>query len=143
MLQPRVLVSVPAPPVEQPICNGTESYDDLSQVNTLYGVGTVTGWHLTVLGLFITWIFHSEKKWRNSISVDLIVIVTLPMVAAGHLMHLMWNQPSWRLQNDDGGDLRWDESRRLDQFAAFAPFRVLRAYQLWSGLLLLNPVLSI
>ena len=141
MLRSRVLTHLPPDPVEHLICNGTSSYEQLDKVNPLYGVGTVTDWYLTTLGLFITWMFHPEKRWRNFISVDLTVIVTLPLVAAGHLAHLMWNQPSWRLQNRDGGDLRWDESRRPDEFAALAPFQILRAFQIWNGLLLLNPVL--
>lgn len=127
-------------PLEQSICNGTQaSYDEFSKVNPLYGIGTITGWYLTLLGLFITWIFHPEKRWRNAISVDLIVVVTLPLVAAGHLTHSMWHQLAWRLQNDDGGDVRWDMARRANQFAAFAPFTLLRAFQMWGSVVLLNP----
>lgn len=32
-------------------------------------------------------------------------------------------------------------ARRADQFAAFAPFLLLRAFQMWSSVVLLNPVL--
>ena len=136
-----VVTNLPPLPVEQPICNGTSNYDELGTVNSLYGVGTVIGWYLTAIGLLLTWIFHAEKRRRDRIPVDLIVVLTLPLVAAGHLTHSMWNQPSWRLQNGDGDDARWDESHRSDQFAAFAPLEVLRAYRLFASLLLLNPVL--
>lgn len=131
---------------EEPVCSGVVTYDELDKVSSLYGVGTVTGWHLIIIGLLITWCFHPGKRRQDIISVDTIVVVTLPLVALGHLIHLMRDEPSWKIEDHGSvfphaNNASWDMSQRKEQFAAYAPYSILRIYQVWSGLLLFNPFL--
>ena len=55
-------------------------------VSSLYGPGTVSCWYLTTLSVLISWTLHPHKRKSGSIDVDLITTLTLPVVAAGHLI---------------------------------------------------------
>ena len=58
----------------------------LATVSSLYGPGTVTCWYLTTFALLVSWTLHPHRRKSGSIDVDLIATLTLPMVAAGHLI---------------------------------------------------------
>ena len=58
----------------------------LALVSSLYGPGTITCWYLTILSVLLSWTLHPRKRKSGSIDVDLIAILTLPAVAAGHLV---------------------------------------------------------
>ena len=55
-------------------------------VSSLYGPGTITCWYLTTLSILVSWTLHPRKRKLESINVDLIAVLTLPAVAAGHLV---------------------------------------------------------
>lgn len=55
-------------------------------VSSLYGPGTVSCWYLTTFSVLISWTLHPYKRKCGSIDVDLIATLTLPVVAAGHLI---------------------------------------------------------
>ncbi len=58
----------------------------LALVSSLYGPGTITCWYLTTLSVLLSWTLHPRKRKSGSIDVDLIAVLTLPAVAAGHLV---------------------------------------------------------
>lgn len=104
---------------------------ELSLVNPLYGPGTVLGWYLTALGVHTSWIFHPEKRSSDSTSADFIAVLTLPSVALGHYTSLMHHQLPWKIENEKSGN-HWDPSLQPEQFAAYAPFVLMRAFILVS-----------
>lgn len=58
----------------------------LAHVSSLYGPGTITCWYLTTLAVLVSWTLHPQKRKSGSIDVDLIAVLTLPTVAASHLV---------------------------------------------------------
>jgi hypothetical protein len=76
-------------------------------VSSLYGPGTIACWYLTILSVLVSWTLHPRKRKSGSIDVDLIAILTLPTVAAGHLisqvsmlMHSYVNSPGFGIEVD-------------------------------------------
>ena len=59
---------------------------ELATVSSLYGPGTVTCWYFTVASVLVSWTLHPHKRNSGSIDVDLIATLTLPSVAAGHVI---------------------------------------------------------
>lgn len=70
------------------IVNGSSSSneDPFATVSSLYGPGTISCWYLTAFSVLISWTFHPHKRKSGSVDVDLIATLTLPAVAAGHLV---------------------------------------------------------
>lgn len=62
------------------------SGDRFSQVSSLYGHGTIAAWCLTILSVLVSWTLHPSKRKSGTIDMDLLAALTLPAVAAGHLM---------------------------------------------------------
>lgn len=60
--------------------------DVYATVSSLYGPGTVSCWYLTTFSVLVSWTLHPHKMKSGSIDVDLIATLTLPVVAAGHLI---------------------------------------------------------
>ena len=58
----------------------------LTAVSSLYGPGAIAYWYLTALSVLVSWTVHPRKRREDSIDVDLIATLTLPCVAAGHLL---------------------------------------------------------
>ena len=46
----------------------------------------ITCWYLTTLAVLVSWTLHPRERNSGSIDVDLIAVLTLPAVAAGHLV---------------------------------------------------------
>jgi hypothetical protein len=55
-------------------------------VDSLYGPGTVSAWLLTLCAIFISWTLNKSTRCKDSISLDFIGALLLPLVAAGHLI---------------------------------------------------------
>ena len=69
--------------------NQTSSYpDDPEYVNPLYGPGTVSGWYLNLIATMMTWLFHPVRARKDSVDADLVICLTLPIFAVGHLIKL-------------------------------------------------------
>lgn len=64
----------------------SQPQSQLALVSSLYGPGTITCWYLTTLSVLVSWTLHPRKRSLGSIDVDLIAVLTLPAVAAGHLV---------------------------------------------------------
>ena len=89
-------------------------------------MGTTTCWYLTILSVLVSWTLHPGKRKSGSIDVDLIAILTLPTVAAGHLISqastLMHRYDSYR-----GSDL--DPNQYCQYIAAIeAPFTLVETF---------------
>ena len=63
----------------------SELQNQLALVSSLYGPGTIACWYLTALSVLVSWLLHPRKRQSGSIDVDLIAVLVLPAVAAGHL----------------------------------------------------------
>ena len=57
-----------------------------AQVSSLYGPGTIGCWYLTLLSILISWSLHPQYQKSGTIDTDIIAALTLPAVAAGHLI---------------------------------------------------------
>ena len=64
----------------------SQPQSQLALVSSLYGPGTITCWYLTTLSVLVSWTLHPQKRKSGTIDVDLIAVLTLPAVAAGHLI---------------------------------------------------------
>ena len=64
----------------------SQPQSQLALVSSFYGPETVTCWYLTTLSVIVSWTLHPQKRKSGSIDVDLIAVLTLPAVAAGHLV---------------------------------------------------------
>ena len=64
----------------------SQPQSQLALVSSLYGPGTIICWYLTTLSVLVSWTLHPQKRKAGSIDVDLIAVLTLPAVAAGHLV---------------------------------------------------------
>ena len=62
-------------------------------VSSFYGPGAVGGWHLTTLACVISFSLHPRKRSRDSITADLIAVLTFPTVAAAHLINQIRSYP--------------------------------------------------
>ena len=55
-------------------------------VDSLYGPGTVGAWLLTLCAVLISWTLNMSSRRKDTISVDFIAALLLPLVAASHLV---------------------------------------------------------
>src|SRR5205814_3149259 len=62
-------------------------------VDSLYGPGTVGAWLLTLCTVLISWTLNASSRREDTISVDLIAALLLPLVAASHLVFLVARLP--------------------------------------------------
>ena len=74
------------------------SPDQLTLVSSLYGPGTIIAWYLTIVSVLLSWTLHPRKRISGSIDADLIAILTLPAVSAGHVLFRIQR---WPLQDSD------------------------------------------
>ena len=68
------------------IPSGDSNDNVYATVSSLYGPGTVTCWYLTTFSVLVSWTLHPHRRKSGAIDVDLIATLTLPVVAAGHLI---------------------------------------------------------
>jgi hypothetical protein len=73
--------------------NQHSNSDDLSLVSGLYGPGNVLCWYFTLASCLISWTLDRKKRRSDSITVDLMVGITLPIVAVAHLITQIHNYP--------------------------------------------------
>ena len=108
-------------------------------VSSLYGPGTITCWYLTTLSVLLSWTLHPQKRKSGSIDVDLIAVLTLPAVAAGHLVSQFRG-----FLHQDGRTVRGasdisrsvDDGNYLQSIAAIeAPFNVTETFMAISVIL--------
>ena len=55
-------------------------------VDSLYGPGTVGAWLLTLCAVLISWTLNKSTRRKDSISIDFVGALLLPLGAAGHLI---------------------------------------------------------
>ncbi|KAH8897662.1 hypothetical protein GQ53DRAFT_712101 [Thozetella sp. PMI_491] len=64
-----------------------------SLVSSLYGPGTTIAWLLTIASVLANWILNVESRKQDAITNDLIAALTLPAVAAAHLIYQLQSLP--------------------------------------------------
>lgn len=105
----------------------TQQQDRLALVSSLYGPGIILAWYLTTAALFLSWILHPHKRRSGSLDLDLSAVLTLPAVAAGHLIaqaSALQKQKSTSSESFDEGNLLY-----LQRIAAIeAPFGVVEIF---------------
>ena len=62
-------------------------------VSSFYGPGAVVGWYLTALACLVSFSLHPRKRSRDSITADLIAVLTFPTVAAADLITQVRSYP--------------------------------------------------
>jgi hypothetical protein len=62
-------------------------------VDSLYGPGTVGAWLLTLTAVLISWTLNRNTRHKDTISIDFIGVLVLPLVAAGHLAWQVYRLP--------------------------------------------------
>ena len=62
-------------------------------VDSLYGPGTVGAWLLTLCAVLISWTLNKSTRRKDSISIDFVGALLLPLVAAGHLIFQVLRLP--------------------------------------------------
>jgi hypothetical protein len=108
--------------------SATSTTTTASKVDALYGPGTLLGWYLTLAACFMSWTLHPDKRRRDSIDPDLVVSLTLPIVAVVHLISqiskLSMNQTNLRLSSENGtSDLLQETADAIE-----APLVVIEAF---------------
>ena len=109
--------------------------DQLVLVSSLYGPGTVACWYLTALSLLISWTLHPQKRRSGSIDVDLLAVLTLAVVSAGHLISQVPKLLARLGTNQNSSDT---DLLDLQLMAAFeAPLTVVETFVMLSVILFL------
>ncbi len=68
--------------------------DRYALVASFYGPGAVGGWYLTTLACLISFGLHPRKRRADSITADMIAVLTFPTVAAAHLISQIGSCPT-------------------------------------------------
>lgn len=115
-----------------------EPQSQLALVSSLYGPGTITCWYLTTLSVLVSWTLHPRKRNLGSIDVDLIAVLTLPAVAAGHLVSQVRGFLRQDVIERPSGSADW---KYLQSVAAIeAPFNVTETFMATSIILFIVAV---
>ena len=78
-------------PARKLTMDGTQS--SLGEVDSLYGPGTIAAWLLTTLSVCISWLFDTRARRNDTVSLNVVTALLLPIVAAAHLFYLLANLP--------------------------------------------------
>ncbi|KAH7247457.1 uncharacterized protein BKA55DRAFT_571880 [Fusarium redolens] len=66
------------------------SSERFSLVASFYGPGNITSWLCMVISVFVTWCFNTQYRRKDSINTDLIFVLVVPGVAAGHVIYMIF-----------------------------------------------------
>ncbi|EWG48736.1 hypothetical protein FVEG_08415 [Fusarium verticillioides 7600] len=61
-----------------------------SLVASFYGPGNIASWLCMVVSVLTTWCLNTEYRRKDSISADLVVVLAVPGVAAGHAIYMLF-----------------------------------------------------
>lgn len=113
----------------------SQHQEHFALVSSLYGPGTITCWYLTTLSVLVSWTLHPQKRKSGSIDVDLIAALTLPAVAAAHLVSQVrgFMDQYENAQTTDNPDWNYPQSVA----AIEAPFNVTETFMAISVILFL------
>jgi hypothetical protein len=62
--------------------------------DSLYGPGTVVAWLLTLCAVLVSWTLNPTSRCKDTFTLDLIVALLLPLVAAVHLIYQVFRLPA-------------------------------------------------
>ncbi|KAF5602445.1 uncharacterized protein FSUBG_7752 [Fusarium subglutinans] len=57
---------------------------------SFYGPGNIASWLCMVVSVVTTWCLNAEYRRKDSISADLVVVLAVPGVAAGHAIYMLF-----------------------------------------------------
>jgi len=78
------------------------SEDRYAKVSSLYGPGTIAAWYFTLLSVLVSWTLHPSKRKSGSVDMNLVATLTLPAVAAGHVMLQARLLSHYKVDDDNG-----------------------------------------
>lgn len=61
-------------------------------VSSLYGPGNFACWSLLLLSVCVSWILNPASRRKDSITNDFIMVLSMPVVAAAHFFHQIYQQ---------------------------------------------------
>lgn len=61
-----------------------------SLVASFYGPGNIASWLCMVVSVLTTWCLNAEYRRKDSISADLVAVLAVPGVAAGHAIYMLF-----------------------------------------------------
>ena len=96
----------------------TEVASTPTNVDSLYGPGTVAAWYLTLVACIISWTLHPEKRKQDTINADLVVSLTLPVVAVCNLLSQISKIPEYDENNPQLNDHSEVRQRMADTIEA-------------------------
>ena len=113
--------------------NQVQQPDDLSLVSGLYGPGNVLCWYFTLASCLVSWTLDRIKRRSDTISADLVVCFTLPVVALAHLINQVKRYPG------DPKDMMTTNDPTLlpSIYGIEAPFTIIENFMTISVLLVL------
>lgn len=62
-------------------------------VDSLYGPGTVGAWLLTLCSILISWTLNTSSRRKDTVSIDFLAGLLLPLIAAAHVMFQLARLP--------------------------------------------------
>ncbi|KAH0557003.1 hypothetical protein GP486_005207 [Trichoglossum hirsutum] len=72
--------------------------------SALYGPGVVYGWFFTLLSVLVTWTANRRSRKKDSVTIDLLVALSLPMIASVPLLYRLHRFPGSIRDLMTGGD---------------------------------------
>jgi hypothetical protein len=98
------------------------------KVQSLYGPGTVGAWLLTTISVLVSWTLNKKSRRKDTLSLDLVTTLLLPVIAAIHLFYLLVHLPVSIKEA-----LTSQDENILELVAAFeAPLNVCETYSILS-----------
>jgi hypothetical protein len=124
-------------PEQSPLPTSMIPYSTYILVDSLYGPGTFIAWLLTMISLLIDWSLNKSMRRDDTLTLNLIAALVLPIVSTGHFTYQMTRLPapvSRVITSTKSDDMAF--------VAAFeAPLDVCETFS-WVSLILVLPCIS-
>jgi hypothetical protein len=75
------------------------SNDSFQRSSPLYAPGTLLGWYLTLIAILVAWTLHQKRSKSDVLDPDVLIALTLPVVAVGHVIGLLIQSSSHEQTN--------------------------------------------
>jgi len=93
-------------------------------VDSLYGPGTIGAWLLTLCAVLISWTVNTSSRRKDTISMDFIAMLLLPIVAASHLIVQIMQLPTSVVETITSQDFEMQKHA----FALEAPLNICETF---------------
>jgi hypothetical protein len=109
--------------------------DRFALVSSLYGPGNLLCWFFLLLSVMVSWTLHPKHAKRDTITNDFIAALSLPLVAAAHFIHQIYQHTSQGSIQHLFTNLERDNVRNVA--AIEAPLTVCEDFITWGAILFL------